>query len=171
MFLFQPAATLFFLLLSSFFSFLLLSRSSLHSLFAERHRETERESERPWDGEKKLSRRPRNRPSLLSSLCLSYSKQQGKRILSIFFSSLYSSSILWLHLSLSPFLSMFQAAKKNRKRRKNSLFLFVLQPLSLSLSISFSPFVCLVFWEKKRKGEQKGSKEQFLMDHLLLFST
>jgi hypothetical protein len=57
MFLFPQQLSSFFFLLSSpsFPFFPLLS-------LAERHRETERGSERPCDGEKKLSRRPRNLP-------------------------------------------------------------------------------------------------------------
>jgi hypothetical protein len=76
MFLFQPAVTLSFLLLSSLFSFFPVLPFTLS--LAERHRESERQSERPWDGEKKLSRRPINRFS--SSLCRSLSQKPNQTV-------------------------------------------------------------------------------------------
>jgi hypothetical protein len=68
----QLSPSFFFLLCSPSFPFF-----PLLSLI-ERHSESERESERPWDGEKKLSRRPINRFS--SSLCRYLSQKPNQAV-------------------------------------------------------------------------------------------
>jgi uncharacterized membrane protein YidH (DUF202 family) len=95
------------------------------------------------------------RSSLLFSLCFSCPKQQGKRILSIFLSSLCSSSILGLHLSLSQFLSLIQAAKKKQKKKKElPLSLCTATALSLLLILSFCVF-SLLGKEKEKRTKRK----------------
>jgi len=164
----QQLSSSFFFLLSSLFSFfpvlpftLSLPRDTGRLNERVRDREMER---RNWVGD--LETDPPFSP--LSVFLIQNSKEKG---FSPSFSPLCTAALYsgFIYLFLR-FCQCFKQQRKTEKEERTPSFSLYCNR-SLSLSISFSPFVCLVFWEKKRKGEQKGSKEQFLMDHLLLFST